>query len=95
MGGLIILVSITVLILLSIVLQNTHFFGTSFNNSLWNRKETYLAIATLFSVATIGAIDDYLNVRGIGRTKGLSAKVKMILLTILAILSAYWFTYRL
>lgn len=73
----------------------TDTIGFSIKNNLWNRQETYLAIFTLVSVGLVGAVDDYLNVRGIGRTKGLSARVKMILLIILASLGAYWFFVKL
>ena len=74
MGGIIMIFSLVVLVILSMILQIFNpiiydFFGLSFNNNLWNREETYLAIFTLVSVGFIGAIDDYLNVRGIGRTK--------------------------
>lgn len=69
--------------------------GFSIKNNLWNRQETYLAIFTLVSVGLVGAVDDYLNVRGIGRTKGLSARVKIVLLVILASLGAYWFFVKL
>lgn len=91
MGAGIILVSIFSLVGLSIVL---HFFaadiqslfGINIKYSLWNRNETYLALFTLATVGIIGLVDDYLNVRGIGRTKGLSARVKMVLLTIFALI---------
>ncbi len=71
------------------------YFGVSFRYSLWNRNETYLSLFTLFSVGCIGLVDDYLNIIGYGRTKGLSAKVKMILLCFFAALGAYWFYYKL
>lgn len=41
----------------------------SINHSLWTREETYIVIFTLISVGCIGFIDDYLNIREIGRTK--------------------------
>lgn len=43
----------------------------------------------------MGALDDYLNVRGIGHTKGLSARLKMTFLIILASFGAYWFFEKL
>ena len=65
-----------VILLVGLSLLAQHFdvffvnvFGFSFNHALWNRQETYLAISTLIGVGFVGAIDDYLNVRGIGRTK--------------------------
>ncbi|EKD29662.1 MAG: hypothetical protein ACD_78C00320G0001 [uncultured bacterium (gcode 4)] len=96
----IILISIFSLVALSVVV---HFFAADIQNlfgiqikySLWNRNETYLALFTLATVGLIGLVDDYLNVRGIGRTKGLSARVKMILLTIFALIGAYWFYVKL
>lgn len=100
MGAGVILLSIFSLVLVSVVL---HFFAADIQSifnikikySLWNRNETYLALFTLATVGIIGMVDDYLNVRGIGRTKGLSARVKMVLLTIFAGLGAYWFYFKL
>jgi UDP-N-acetylmuramyl pentapeptide phosphotransferase/UDP-N-acetylglucosamine-1-phosphate transferase len=100
MGGLIMIVAIMLIIIISIVMQTlepqmTAWFGFGFSNSLWNRQETYIIVSTLLGVGAIGAIDDYLNIRGIGRTKGLSARVKMGLLILLAFFVAYWFYFRL
>jgi len=100
MGGGILLVSIFSIVIVSVLV---HFFATDIQNifnikikySLWNRNETYLALFTLATVGLIGLVDDYLNVRGIGRTKGLSARVKMVLLTIFAGIGAYWFYFKL
>ncbi len=52
MGGLIMLFMVVVIILLSILMQQlapytTEWFGFGFTNSLWNRQETYIVIATL------------------------------------------------
>lgn len=52
-------------------------------------------MSVFVGVGIIGMIDDYLNIRAIGRTKGLSAKVKTILLTIVASIGAYWFFVKL
>ena len=89
MGGVIIISIILLVILISVIAQYygkglSELFGVSFKYSLWNRQETYIVIFTLVSVGIIGTIDDYMNIRGIGRTKGLSAKVKMALLIIFA-----------
>lgn len=74
MGGIILIISMILLVVLSIGIQllgpiTKEYLGFEFNNNLWNRNETYLVIFTLISVGIIGAIDDFLNVRGIGRTK--------------------------
>ncbi|MDD5197583.1 MAG: phospho-N-acetylmuramoyl-pentapeptide-transferase [Candidatus Gracilibacteria bacterium] len=100
MGAGIILISIFSLVILSVIVHFfaadiQYLFGIQIKYSLWNRNETYLALFTLATVGLIGLVDDYLNVRGIGRTKGLSARVKMILLTIFALIGAYWFYVKL
>lgn len=100
MGGGVILLAIAILVLASIVLVALapvwqQYFGMNVRFSLWNRNETYLALFTLASVGGIGLVDDYLNVRGIGRTKGLSGRVKMVLLLIFGAIGAYWFHFKL
>lgn len=65
------------------------------DKSLINRNETYLPLFTLISTALLGAIDDYFNIKGIGKQKGLSAKPKLFWLTFFAILGAYWFYFKL
>lgn len=74
MGASILIFSMIILVIISIFAQKLapvtqELFGFGMTNSLWNRNETYLVIFTLVSVGIIGAIDDFLNVRGIGRTK--------------------------
>ena len=69
--------------------------GIHLNYSLWNRNETYLALFTLCTVGIIGMIDDYLNIQEIGRTKWLSARVKLILLFLFSSVWAYWFYVKL
>lgn len=89
MGMAIVFFSIFLLVGLSVILQffapeiKEH-FGITIKYSLWNRNETYLSLFTLFAVGAIGLVDDYMNILGIGRTKGLSARVKMILLLLFA-----------
>jgi phospho-N-acetylmuramoyl-pentapeptide-transferase len=100
MGGGVILLSIAILVGASVVLREfaplwKEFLNIDIRFSLWERKETYLALFTLASVGAIGIVDDYLNVRGIGRTKGLSGRVKMALLLLFGAIGAYWFHFKL
>jgi phospho-N-acetylmuramoyl-pentapeptide-transferase len=100
MGGAIIISIILIIAIISVFIQYSgnslsEIIGVSFRYSLWNRRETYLVIFTLVSVGIIGMVDDYMNIRGIGRTKWLPAKVKMILLIIFALAGAYWFSIKL
>lgn len=74
MGGVIIICIILIVVIISVLAQYygsglSELFGVSFRYSLWNRRETYIIIFTLVSVGLIGMVDDYMNIRGIGRTK--------------------------
>jgi phospho-N-acetylmuramoyl-pentapeptide-transferase len=100
MWGVILIGIILAIVVLSVFIQYfwknlSEIFWISFKYSLWNRQETYIIIFTLISVGIIWMIDDYLNIRWIGRTKWLPAKVKMLLLIIFAFVGAYWFSNKL
>lgn len=70
-------------------------FWTTIRNTLWNRQETYLVIFTLLSVWLIGLVDDYLNIKWVGKTKWLSARVKTICLIVFWLIGAFWFYQKL
>lgn len=91
MGWVIILAIVFLMVIWSLVLQKAWFI----NNSLINQQETYLPLFTLLTAWLLGLIDDYMNIKGIGRTKGLSARVKMLWLTLFAAIWAFWFYYNL
>ncbi len=91
MGGILIWGTTLIVILLTRVLS---YFGI-FDHSLLNRKETYLPIFTLVVVALLGAVDDYLNIKGIGKSKGINVKPKFLWLTLFATLGACWFYFKL
>ncbi|MCP4524022.1 MAG: phospho-N-acetylmuramoyl-pentapeptide-transferase [Candidatus Gracilibacteria bacterium] len=91
MGGAIILFTVFFMVLVSMILQATG----AINHSLLNPNETYLTLFTLLTVGGLGLIDDFFNIRGVGRTKGLSARVKIIGLVFFATLGALWFYYKL
>lgn len=96
MWGWVILWVIFLIVIFSIGMQYlAPKFWFNINYSLLNRNETYLALFTLFTVWGIGLVDDYLNIREIGRTKWLSARVKLILLFLFWALGAYWFYFKL
>lgn len=67
-------------------------FLTLFN---WSREETLLPVFFLVTGGVLGMIDDVANIKGIGKIKGMSAKLKLLLQSIIAGFGAYWFTFRL
>jgi phospho-N-acetylmuramoyl-pentapeptide-transferase len=64
-------------------------------NSLINRNETWLPLFTLITTALLGAVDDWFNIKGLGKSKGINIKPKFLWLTLFATLGAFWFYYRL
>lgn len=100
MGMVVVLFAVFLLVGITVLLQwmsplLQEWFGWTLKYSLWNRNETYLSLFTLATVGAIGVVDDYMNILGIGRVKGMSARVKMVLLLLFAGLGAYWFYVKL
>ena len=91
MGGILIWGTVLLVIIFSRILSALGIV----DHSLLNRKETWLPIFALVTAALLGAIDDYFNIRGIGKSKGLNVKPKMFWLTLFAGLGAYWFHFKL
>ena len=87
MWGAIIIGTVFFMVLISVILQKFGFV----NNSLFNQKETYLSLFTLLTVGLLGGVDDYMNIKEIGKTKGLSMRFKMFWLIILSAIWAWWF----
>ena len=87
MGWAVILGTVFFMVFMSIVLQK---IGLT-NNSLLNQRETYLSLFTLFTVGLLGGVDDWMNIKGIWKTKGISARFKMIWLLLFSGLGAWWF----
>lgn len=91
MGGVLIWGVSILVILFSRVLS----YVGIFEHSLFNRKETYLPVATLLVTAMLGAIDDFLNIKGKNNIKGLSAKFKFFWLFIFGLAGGLWFHFKL
>jgi len=59
------------------------------------RSQTYLPLAVLVCVGILGAVDDYANVRSLGKIKGISARAKLIWLFLIGLVGALWFYFKL
>jgi phospho-N-acetylmuramoyl-pentapeptide-transferase len=91
MGGILIWGTTLIIVLGSRALSALGVTGSS----LLNRKETWLPIATLMAVALLGALDDYFNIRGLGKSKGINIKPKFFWLTLFALAGGLWFHFKL
>jgi len=59
--------------------------------SLFNQRETYIALFAFFSMWILWLIDDYLNIKWIWKVKWLSAKMKLVWMFLFSAFISYWF----
>lgn len=91
MGGILVWGSILITVLVSrgLSLQGV------VEHSLLQRGQVYIPLAVLIGFGLLGAVDDYLNIRGLGKNKGLNALPKLFVLLLMSSLAAAWFYFRL
>lgn len=60
------------------------------------RSQTWLPLGALVATALVGMFDDILNIKGIGsKGGGLQVRHKLIVYTIIALVGAFWFFFKL
>jgi phospho-N-acetylmuramoyl-pentapeptide-transferase len=91
MGGLLIWGSIVLTVLFSRVLS---YFGVV-ENSLLQRGQVYLPLLVMLALGVLGAVDDYFNILGLGKKKGLDVLPKITSLLFIATAGALWFYFKL
>jgi phospho-N-acetylmuramoyl-pentapeptide-transferase len=60
-----------------------------------SREQTYLPLFVMITMGLVGLVDDFLDWKGIGNSKGLSAKMKMLWIIVISVAGAWWFYYKL
>ncbi len=61
-----------------------------------DRTETWLPLAAFVGAATVGLIDDIINIRGSGAgVAGIPPKIKLLLITLIALIGGWFFYYKL
>ncbi|MBM3231416.1 phospho-N-acetylmuramoyl-pentapeptide-transferase [Candidatus Peregrinibacteria bacterium] len=91
MGGLLIWGSILCTVLFS---RSLSYFGV-LEHSLLQRGQVYLPLFILLSLGILGGIDDYLNIIGAGKKKGLDWLPKITFLLAISLFGALWFYFKL
>ncbi len=91
MGGLLIWGSILLTVLLS---RSLSLLGVV-DHSLLQRGQVYLPLFILLSLGLLGALDDYLNIIGAGKTKGIDWLPKFLTLMVISGIGALWFSLKL
>jgi phospho-N-acetylmuramoyl-pentapeptide-transferase len=95
MGGIIIWGTVLILALVFFAAE-TLFGGFANYFNFVDRAETYVPLAALIFAAAVGFIDDLLGVMGVGpKGGGLTMRHKLILYTIVSLVGAWWFHFRL
>ena len=57
-----------------------------------SRSQTWLPLAAFAGAAVVGLVDDIINIRGSGKgVAGLSSKLKLLLITLIALVGGWWF----
>ena len=97
MGG--VLIWVTVLFFSVLFFYLAKFFPESFfqNLNFLSRSQTLLPLGVLIATALVGLFDDWLDVRakGILGGGGLNIFYRLLIYTIIAIIGAWWFYYKL
>lgn len=60
-----------------------------------NRGQTWLPLAAMLGAGVIGVVDDYVNIRGSSSIAGIRARLKFILITLVAAVGGWWFYAKL
>ena len=96
MGGIIIWFTVLFLAVLCFYLSEwlkIDFFGQL---NFLTRSETLLPLGILVASALVGLLDDWLGVKKIGKNGGgLMVKYRLLIYTIIAVIGAYWFYFKL
>ena len=91
MGGLLVWGSILVTVLFSRLLS---YIGIV-EHSLLQRGQVYVPLFLLVSMGLLGVFDDYLNIIGAGKKKGLDWIPKLLTLLFISAIAAAWFYFKL
>lgn len=91
MGGILIWVSIFLTVFFSRLLSLSGWV----DHSLLQRGQVYLPLFMLLAFGILGGIDDYWNIRGIGKKRGLDTLPKILSLLVISGLGALWFYFKL
>lgn len=96
MGG--VLIWVTTLFLALLFYYLAKFTDIEFFKKLnfLTRPQTLLPLGALVATALVGLVDDFLNVKQFGFARcGLRVRHKLVIYTMIALVGAYWFFYKL
>jgi len=96
MGGLLIWLTVLIFSLLFFYLAKFLPWDIIKNLNFLTRSQTLLPLGCLVASALVGLIDDWLDVRRLGyKKRGIKFSYKLLIYTIIALVGAWWFYYKL
>ena len=96
MGGILIWITVLFLALFFCILSQLTNFEIFEKLNFLTRPQTLLPLGALVASALVGLFDDYLNVKKIGPYGGgLRVRHRLIIYTLIAIIGAWWFYFKL
>jgi phospho-N-acetylmuramoyl-pentapeptide-transferase len=96
LGGLLVWVTTFILAILFYYLARWTDWEIFDKLNFLTRSQTLLPLGALVASAVVGLFDDILNIRGIGPNGGgLKMRYKLIIYTIIALVGAFWFYFKL
>lgn len=95
MGGLLVWITTLFFILIFFYLAKFTSFEIFDELNFLSRKETLLPLGALVATALVGLFDDWLDVRGTNGKGGLRVKHRLLIYTVIAIIGALWFYFKL
>ena len=96
MGGLLIWVTVLIFSLFFYYMAQILPWDIFKNLNFLSRSQTLLPLGCLVASALVGLADDFLDVRGVGyKSRGIKFGHKLIIYTIIALVGAYWFYFKL
>jgi len=91
MGWALILFVTALFVIVTLILQKLWYL----KYSLLERRETYIILFAFFSMGILWLIDDYLNIKWVGKIKWLTAKMKLVWMFLFSAFITYWFYFKL
>lgn len=96
MGGLLVWVTTVVLVGVFWLLDRGFGLADFHNLNILTRRETLLPLGALVGASVVGLVDDVLDIYKMGHNgRGLRFRVKAVLYSLVAIIGAWWFYFKL
>ncbi len=95
MGGILIWLTTLIFAVVFYYLSKVSFLGFLDHLNFLSREQTLLPLGALVATALVGLFDDWLDIRKKENSGGLTVKYRLLVYTLIALVGAWWFYYKL